>query len=396
MSSIRLEKKIIIYILLLIPFFELQTFELMEKSTILPALWGLIESLLSVMRLAITLICFGIYVFKKNVMMTITLACTTIFVVLENLVSLINGSLYINYTIGSLSIIGFVLLCQLLITDSEDCFVRAGLIFFGVLSVIGSITIFIKPYGLYNATTLKAFGVYFLGAKNTSVFFYLAFLFFYAYYQYKRNSFDISIFVFGIMFLAAAVVCDSMNSFLTLGLVLGLLFLMYFKYKLRQLVSPLRLIAVSVFIAGIILIPTFRMLLVPILEMVGRDTTFTGRDVLWQQAIDIFMNHPFVGAGIRTGFVLATGVIQDNAHSNYLDILAKYGIGVFLSHVSNIVLVIVRACQSKSRSGVYLKAAFVFAIVIHSITDNMNTYFFLMFMMVTELFDFDVKHMSDK
>jgi O-antigen ligase len=64
----------------------------------------------------------------------------------------------------------------------------------------------------------------------------------------------------------------------------------------------------------------------------GAGQGFTGRDVGWAEAIDLWMNHPLFGVGFRQHEQLLTGI--SSAHNAYLSMLADTGIVGFLLYVA--------------------------------------------------------------
>jgi exopolysaccharide production protein ExoQ len=68
-----------------------------------------------------------------------------------------------------------------------------------------------------------------------------------------------------------------------------------------------------------------------ILQLVGRDPTFTDRDQIWAELIPIAMQRPILGHGYGGFWILATENQVTEAHNGYLDVMLVLGVvGVFL------------------------------------------------------------------
>lgn len=380
-------KNIIKNIVLLIPFFELQSFDMLVDRGVWSGFFGTLLNIYSVLRIIITIFLF-LDIFRKNESkISYVVVCTILFILLENIVSFVNGSIYLNYLVGSFTFIGFSLMCAYMIKKSEYQFIIACKYLFGTLSILGAIQIIIMPYGFFNATS-KAFAIYFLGSKNTSFFYFIIYLFFAFYYDIKRYykiSFKHILIQF--LFIIATIYADSINSLLMLFIIL--IFSIIFNYGkiMYKFISPKIIIFLIITFAIIILSPTIRKSLEYILNLFGRDTSFTGRDVLWEQAIDCFIKSPVVGTGILTKFRLKTGVWANGAHSQFLDLLAKYGILVFTVYILIPICALYKAAKydKYDKHFIAIKSIIVFVILFHSIIDNMYFYHFILIMLAVEL-----------
>jgi len=68
-----------------------------------------------------------------------------------------------------------------------------------------------------------------------------------------------------------------------------------------------------------------------LLQMLGRDATFTDRDQIWAELIPIVMQRPILGHGYGGFWILATKNQVTEAHNGYLDVMLVLGAaGVFL------------------------------------------------------------------
>ena len=185
---------------------------------------------------------------------------------------------------------------------------------------------------------------------------------------------------FIILFAVSMYYCDSMNSLLALFIVVVFLLLIRYAKIIMRFLGVYKLVFIALCATLIIVLPNIREIFKPILALAGRDTTFTGRDVLWEQAIKMTARNPVWGAGINVGFVLATGASMSHAHSYFLDQLARYGM-VSFAFLSFAFLAVIR--KIKNSKITYIKninIVFVFTIIIHSVIDQMNIFFLIIFL----------------
>ncbi|MCI9077629.1 MAG: O-antigen ligase family protein [Lachnospiraceae bacterium] len=380
-------KDIIKNIVLLIPFFELQSFEMLIDEGIRPGFLNILLQVFSLLRIIITVYLFMDIFIKNKLRASSVVVCTLLFVLLENIVSFANGSIYLSYMAGSFTFIGFALMCSYMAKKSEYQFIIACKYLFGILSILGALQIIIMPYGFLHSSD-KAFAIYLLGSKNSSFFYFVIYIFF-AFYQ------DIQVYgkiklkhiLLEALFIIASVYADSMNTLVMLILIF--IFAIVFNYgkEIYRLISPMTVIILTIVIAAVILVPEIRKKLEPVLQIIGRNTSFTGRDVLWEQAIADFIHRPLIGNGILTKFRLKTGVFQGNAHSHYLDLLAKYGIFVFVAYILIPICALAKSVKygKQDKRFIALKSIIVFVILFHSITDHMPFYHFILIMNAIEL-----------
>lgn len=372
--------KTIVYILLLIPFFELQSLDMLISHGYNVSLYNLILDSFSLMRALISLVLIVLLLSKDKLKKDPLLLGFFAFIACLNISSIINGSFFMNYLIGSISNIGLLLLCKRGMGKSQEDFLDAGTILFGLYSLLGVISIFLFPNGFLHADQ-KAFAIYFLGSKNTSIFYWVIFLLLLTIRGVRKQRFPISIILFDLLFMFAAIVCESVNSFLVLILLFVLFLILRWPVSLYKLLTFKSLGVLLVIASSFVLIPQLRETLAPIVKAFGRNMDFTGRIVLWKQAVDTFCSSPIAGHGIFLDYVLATKAIVDHAHCYYLDLLAKYGLLGFLSFLFQIVYVwhgFAKKNKSYSKfvsSGLF----FVFALLTHSIIDNLPIYQWIYF-----------------
>ncbi|MEO1543944.1 MAG: O-antigen ligase family protein, partial [Pseudomonadota bacterium] len=73
-----------------------------------------------------------------------------------------------------------------------------------------------------------------------------------------------------------------------------------------------------------------------LLDALGKDTTLTGRTLLWEFAFNTFANHPWLGVGYfaywnspettATSLMIIAGIPLKSFHNNFLDVLVGVGL----------------------------------------------------------------------
>lgn len=374
MINLKLKRRCMIYILLLIPFFELYSFDMLAGKNVFPFLFKGITTLFSLCRIFITAFMVADFMYHRRLPAMITTWGIGFYCLACIITSWQNGSLYINYVVGTMTYIGLAMLCEKMIRTSMEDFHKACILLFGFYSIVGAAVIFLMPGGFFHAAT-KAEAVYFLGSKNSSFPFFLVFLYFFFYDGLRRKG-KLPRFggIISMILLLAVIVCDSSNSFLCLFIVFAYYVVLKYGYKLYRLANAKLLFVFSVFLTLFIIFSANHEVIKSVVSMLGRDTSYSGRDVLWEQAIEMFLSHPFMGNGIFSEFQLKTGVIANHAHSVYLDIMAKYGIFPLVFLFGTIILIIFRFSKSRNRKLVNLMGVFLFTILLHNIFDDIAIY----------------------
>ncbi len=373
--KVRKNSRVPLYILLLIPFFELQSLDNMVMIGFQESIWNLILNIFSVARLGITLFVIIDSLFHRRIRKEPVIIGVTLFVLCENISSMANGSWFVNFTVGTLSNIGLILLCRKMAQKAQKDFVVASELLFGIYSILGAVSIICFPYGFFRAAD-KAYAIYFLGAKNTSVLYWWIFLLIISVEHAKDKKFPLWILIMDLFFAYAAYVAESANSLIVLFLLLILFVVLRWKSIIYKLFSPGKLMIVLAVGASVILVPNLRNLLEPIVVAFGRNMDFTGRTILWEQAVSGFLEKPIFGNGIFIDFILINKAIVDHAHCYYLDLLAKYGLLTFTAFVVEITLFFCQFIKKnlRNRKIIAIGSFFVFAMLVHSIMENLTVY----------------------
>lgn len=393
----KLNKRCIKYSMVLIPYFELFTFSMLEERGIAVALFSFLGILFSLSRTLIsTYYIFNQVFFKGSIRKQHNYLWAAVLVFGMSLIisSSFNKSIYLSYLLGVYNYIGFAAACSSILYKDELLFMKSGAVIFGILSLMGSFSIFLFPNGFFNASS-KAGAVYLLGSKNSSFYYYIMFIMFYLYLKIKGldykhykikfidKKYDFFL-IYLIIFIGSALICKSSNTLICLLIVLVYYIFFFYRYKIQKLMNPYIVFCFIGIVFYFLLFNKDNNILEPLLEFFGRTSSYSGRDDIWEQAIEIIKEHWLAGNGIGSEFYLPSGVYTTHAHNWYLDIITKYGIIPLILFAFYLICHMVNLWgnhQYKINSFIVL---IISILLIHSMFDDISLYIFIIVFVVME------------
>lgn len=142
---------------------------------------------------------------------------------------------------------------------------------------------------------------------------------------YKKNSFLIKSYLFAslVLMIIGLITTQSKG-----GLIAFSIALLIFLFKVFRK-NKLRVVSIIILLALIITLhPATNVVFHKIYDAFYR-RSLTGREIIYQEAIKVFLSHPFIGAGLGSlqyYMEQFTGRASYKAHNEYLQILAEVGI----------------------------------------------------------------------
>lgn len=393
----KLNKKCIKYSMVLIPYFELFTFSMLEERGVAVTLFSFLGILFSLARTLIsTYYIFSQVFFNGRIRKQHNYLWIAVLVFELSLIisSSFNKSIYLSYLLGVYNYIGFATVCSSILYKDELFFIESGAIVFGILSLMGSFSIFLFPNGFFNASS-KAGAVYFLGSKNSSFYYYIMFIMFYLYLKIKglghkdykikfiNKKYDIFL-VYLIAFIGSALICRSSNTLICLLIVLVYYIFFFYRYKIQKLMNPYTIFCFIGIVFYFLLFNSNNKIFEPLLGFFGRTSSYSGRDDIWKQAIEIIKEHWLVGNGIGLEFYLPSGVYATHAHNWYLDIITKYGIIPIILFVCYLIYQMVKLWNNHQYKINSLLVLIMSVFLIHSMFDDISFYIFIMVFAIVE------------
>ncbi len=382
-NYVKVNKTCVLFFFLMLPFFQPGCIDNMIAYGMHTALFESIGLVYAVARMGVSVFAVIAYIYmlmhkniKINRYSAVFMLCT-VCVIFSNLWNQAGLSVIIS----NVCEIAFLCLCELLLMQKNSQFVYVLTAIFGILSIVGAISIFAFPQGLNHAPDIHV-AIYFLGSKNASVNLYIVFLMGFAGIACaSKKKLPISGLLWILIFLATGIITESGSAILCMGLLL-VWYLLYRIVKKEIVISPwipfLIVACVLVLIYSGTTVPVFS----NVLAGLGRDITFSGRVPLWQQALDYFKKFPLLGTGIDVEFRNLSGYIQQSAHSQYLDRLAKYGIAAFVCFMAEIIFA-VRDLQKAKRKKLAGFLGGIFAVYL--LRMGFDTYSFYYFIVLVYL-----------
>ena len=221
-------------------------------------------------------------------------------------------------------VFGMVLIMEFALYNDISCFIKNMAIIIGIIIVANFITIVMHPGGLYtDSRGWKANWV--MGYYNSHIFTYLPWLAFSYMYIYKLRG---KLSVMGIGLLVFTICGIYMAGSKTSLVALGIAFIiMVFSLKAFKLNLPNVFVffIISFVISYLIIFMNFQENFSAILyKYLNRDSSFTGRNIIWAMALKSISRHPILGNG-NVSYNLTTWTTTQ-AHNTYLNIMVQQGL----------------------------------------------------------------------
>lgn len=381
LKKYKLNKSVLTLIVLIIPFFRLLSFSyFIEHGYHFFVIVELIYNFLRVISASLIYIWLHIELKEKKYKISRLALFFVLFFIFRTIACGINGSINFLYIIKVYTYIAFIFLCDIETSKENNNFLRANRLLFGLLSIIGLVSIYMFPHGLLSGRNVYE-AVYFLGSKNASFPFYYTFLLCIFLDLLKNNTHHekIRVGMLLLITLGAAIICESVSSFLCLLLMASLFFMFYSKIKL--VLKPSLIFVPLIVILIIIYVGAEIMLITDFLGLVGRNPTFSSRTIIWAQAFYAFQSHMFFGAGDNLIFQVGYR-ITDHAHSIYIDMLAKYGLIPFIVFIVLIYKAVEIIKRNNIESFATIKYLLLAIYLLHSGFDDYNIHFLILIIML--------------
>lgn len=372
-KRIKINEKHIIYLLLIIPFFQLYSIDLlMNKGILHPLMYG-IDRIFAVARWGITAIVL-IDSFQRQEKLGVVTKGIIVFSLLRCLSIIVNRDFGIGVIIGNITYISFAILLERLIKYNNKLFIDVNRVFFGIVSFISIATNIIFPYGfLFSEEKHEA--VYFLGSKNSGFYYYVLFLFFLILtYIVKENKLPVRVLLFAFFCALGAYATSSANTLLCIVVIIAYLFFVRIIENNVNFFEAKKLFFVLLVFSCIILFGKELNIINSFLELFGRNATFTGRDYIWEQNIKEYLQTPLWGVGYEFEVLLRNDSYVNHAHNFFLDNLVKYGIIEFISLLMILMITIKNIVVKKEKRLLAFYSIIFFVVILHSLFDDLSIY----------------------
>ena len=186
-----------------------------------------------------------------------------------------------------------------------------------------------------NADTAYGSAVYFWGSEAVTVQYFVMFMATSLYFDLEyKNKITKTTIICSVLSFAFSVINTSGQGMSMIGLLVICVILNEVqKEKLWKIISPIPFILVIAVLNYLIITLKYKDIVIVIdyiTNVLGKDPTLTGRDQIFQGAIGVFVQHPFVGYGYNNSIIndtLGKIAMQFNtAHNSMLQLMVDYGL----------------------------------------------------------------------
>ena len=334
----KINKEAIVFAVILAPFFEPMLFGLLEEKGLNTQLWSSIGMIFLLMRILFVCGSFALlllFISRGEIHFSKVATFLMINILLWGVSSIFSQSADLKLWVNVVQNAGFIIVCTVLTKYSRKHFFQGCILLFGILTFLGIVSILLHPMGYFHAaSTNEAF--YFLGGKNGSFPYYYSFFFSAIVYSVVWKCSNRKLYLWLGLCLLAALICQSSNSLICLTIIVICLAL-YNSHINISFLHPKILGVVFILIFVLIYTGNISAPVVSVLNKMGRDITFSGRDVLWAQAFGYILAEPLWGVGNKAVFILRDLRNAGHAHSQYLNRLAIYGIVPFVFFLLSVI-----------------------------------------------------------
>lgn len=237
-----------------------------------------------------------------------------------------------NYTSLFLAIFNALAICLVVemgLKTDPDALLDGASFTLGLFVLINFATILLFPQGMYEFNTFTQ--NYFLGYRNNSIMlFFPAIIFSIVRSLRKYNKLTLSSFVITAVSFATVIIAFSATS--VIGMTVFTLFLLLALInKMPNFLNIITYLAINIaYFFGVIILRLQEAFAFIIVDMLGRDLTFTGRTKIWDSALAAFAKSPVFGVGEIENQASRDLIGATHAHNYYLDLLYKSGLPGFL------------------------------------------------------------------
>lgn len=239
------------------------------------------------------------------------------------------GGNYTSLFIAILNALAICLVVEMGLKTDPDALLDGASFTLGLFVLINFATILLFPQGMYEFNTFTQ--NYFLGYRNNSIMlFFPAIIFSIVRSLRKYNKLTLSSFVITAVSFATVIIAFSATS--VIGMTVFTLFLLLALInKMPTFLNIITYLAINIaYFFGVIILRLQEAFAFIIVDMLGRDLTFTGRTKIWDSALAAFAKSPVFGVGEIENQASRDLIGATHAHNYYLDLLYKSGLPGFL------------------------------------------------------------------
>jgi len=265
---------------------------------------------------------------------------------------------------------GIIIMVNLFLKDNRMEFLKALLIYFYLLLILNTITIFAFPDGIVQTEYLKT-PIYLLGIDNRFAFTYIPGLCIIALYDYLFNNrftkltyiyFVATYITFICFWTAGALVAESLFI---------LFYILIYKLKIKNFINKYLPTVIVLFFAVVVfrLQNLFKYIIVTVLH---KDLTFTSRTLIWDKVIKLISDNKILGIGVQKSNTMIKYISAFHSHSYFLNITLQGGFIGILIYIIMLVIVFKELNDNKKFFVAQIVAFSLFVLYISLIVDTFD------------------------
>lgn len=353
-------------------------FAVLYKPTIFSQLPQLatFDKITDVLKFAVlaVLLAWFVLFYKKVSLFFISLAMLQAWRVI---CTIYNGGNYTSLFLTMFNALAIALVVEMGLKIDPDALLDGATFMLGFFVVCNFITILLFPDGMYEYNTFTE--NYLFGYRNNMVMMIMPAMIFSAVRSFKyynrlsKSSWLIIISSVTSVFMAFSATGAIGMIILCLVLIMAMI---GFMPKIFNIATYI--VFNVIFFFSIIIMRVQEMFAFIIVELLGKDLTFTGRTDIWDKSLSAFLSSPIFGVGEIESQASRDLIGATHAHNYYLDLLYKSGVFGFLIFMAILIICGISLYKNRSNGKVVFVvsgALFAFMVMLQS-EAYYNVYYF--------------------
>ena len=291
----------------------------------------IIYNIIQVIKLGVILLLLFYYFFNRRLSKPFLLGL--LYVLTELITTILNGVLTYDVVLEELIILGIIIMTENAIRYNFNNFFYSLYLVLSILTVINILTVFIWKNGIPYATlyTNVENPLYFLGIDNALIKRYLPVVFCSYHSLFLNNKFKnkglMSIkwsIILNILCFVSLIRAGTSTGIMVYFIVLCLMIVYSLGLK-GKVPSKIIILIYIIFFVSVVVLGSQGVITKTIAGIFGKDAGFTGRSLLWIQAIKQIIRRPLIGYG-QIGDTISIWGAVFSSHNMFLELLIHGGI----------------------------------------------------------------------
>ena len=364
----------VFWIMFIIPYFKPASFDYISS-------FAPLDGLFNAWKLAVYAIIIVQYFFKGKVKVSKILIAIGIYEAILCFSTFANdGDLY-TFSLSCMDIISFCMMIEMCVRRNAIWFIKQMLNVLTVLYIINLATLILFPAGYYVSIGIRSvnkLGNWFMGLDNTQISYILPLVCFWTLYAtYKEYTLFRKV-LFIILFSLFMYITWVASS--VFALFVFTMLIIYEEIKSNQKIFNIKTyyIVHIIFFLAIIVFRVQDIFSYLIDDILQKDITFSGRLIIWDNAMNCIKQHPWFGWGHEHIINNYIRIDASHCHNYYLNVLYESGIIGMVAFLAILVIIIKPLMQCKSKYSFIIATslfAYMFIYQMEVFVNNSTTFF---------------------